>query len=324
MRLFPIVRVLLGSLAVLCAAGQAAAQSSCPPPAPAIESLKAAQLRADVRDRGFLWRLTRDGRTSWLYGTVHVSRPEWVLPGPRVQAALAESDALALELDPADPELPRLFASAGDEARNARVLAGLQPRLAKAAERECVPGAALAAMRPILQVTTLSLSETRRDGFHPELGVDAVLWGFARRMGKPVVALETAAAQLEALMPQSEAEERTLVADSLDEIDSGAGRRSLRRLLYAWADGDFAALADYPQWCECMDTPEERRYLQRLNDERNGPMADRLAALHGQGQRFFAAVGALHMTGPQSLPILLRARGFEVQSVPLSAQEAKP
>ena len=32
-----------------------------------------------------------------------------------------------------------------------------------------------------------------------------------------------------------------------------------------------------------------------------------------------AAVGALHMTGPQSLPSLLRARGYQVQAVALSA-----
>jgi uncharacterized protein len=324
MRLSRFLSALLGSIAVVLSAGQALAQSSCPPPAPTIESLKPEQLRADVRDRGFLWRLTRDGRTSWLYGTVHVSRPEWLLPGPKVQSALLESEVLALELDLGDPDLAKIFTAPGDVARNGRVLAGLQPRLAKAAEHECVSVSALAAMRPILQVTTLSLAGGRRDGFHPELAVDALLWGFMQRLGKPVVALESAASQLEALTPASEADERLLLAESLDEMASGAGRRSLRRLLQAWADNDTTALATYQQWCECMDSPEEQRYLQRLNDERNGPMADRILALHAQGKRFFAAVGSLHMTGPQALPALLRARGFEVRPVPLSAREAKP
>ena len=36
-----------------------------------------------ARDRGFLWKLEKDGRTSWLYGTVHVARLEWAFPGPR-------------------------------------------------------------------------------------------------------------------------------------------------------------------------------------------------------------------------------------------------
>ncbi|MBC5782875.1 TraB/GumN family protein [Ramlibacter sp. USB13] len=322
MHLFPFARALLGSVAFLLAAGQAVAQSTCPPPAPTLETLKPEQVRADVRDRGFLWELTRDGRKSWLYGTVHVSRPEWLLPGRRVQAALQESEVLALELDPGDPELVRIFTAPGDAAREARVMAGLQPRLAKVAERECLPVAKLAAMRPILQVTTLGLQQSRRDGFHPELAVDAVLWGFMQRMGKPVVALETPAAQLEALTPATEADERVLVTRSLEEIESGADRRSMRRLLQAWADSDLPALASYEQWCECMETPQEQRYLRRINDERNGPIADRLLALHGSGKRFFAAVGALHMTGPQALPGLLRARGFEVRPVPPSRGNA--
>ena len=309
---------------MLLAAGLAAAQPACPPAPPTPATLRPEQLRSDVRDRGFLWRLAKDGRTSWLYGTVHVSRPDWVLPGPRVEHAFRDSEVLALELDPGDPELVAVFGTPGDTARNERVLAGLGPRLAQAAARECLPVAGLAAMRPILQVTTLSLSETRRDGFHPELAVDAVFWGIAQGLGKTVVPLETPASQLAALTPATEADERMLLVQGLAEIESGEARGVLRRLLQAWATGDEQALATYPQWCECMDTPEERRYLQRLNDERNGPMADKLAALHASGRRFFAAVGALHMTGPQALHKLLQARGFEVQRIPFPSPQARP
>jgi uncharacterized protein len=317
------VRTALGAC-LLVATGLAAAQTGCPPPAPTIDTLRPEQLRSDVRDRGFLWQLDRDGRTSWLYGTVHVSRPEWVLPGPQVQQAFTNSEVLALELDPGDPDLLSVFATPGDRGRAERVTAGLAPRIARVAARECVPAAGLAAMRPILQLTTVSLFETRRDGFHPELGIDAVLWGIAQTVGKDVVALETPASQLAAMTPATEAEERVLLTQGLEEIESGEGRASLRRLLQAWADGDDATLASYPEWCRCMDTAEERRYLQRLNDERNAPMADKLAALHGKGRPFFAAVGALHMTGPQALQRLLQARGFQVRRIALSTPQARP
>lgn len=295
------------------------AGSTCPPPAPSLETLDSAQLHRDVRDRGFLWQLTRQGRTSWLYGTVHVSKPEWILPGPLVQAVFARAAVLALELDPADPELMRLFAQPADSPRQQRVLAGLEPRIAQLAERECVPAAGIARLQPLLQVSTLSLAETRRDGFHPELAIDGMLWGLARRTGKQVVALETPASQLAALTPETEADERVLVTQSLDEMNSGTERGALLRLLQAWASGDGQALATYLDWCECMDTPEERRYLRRINDERNPAMADKLAALDAGGQSFFAAVGALHMTGPKALQELLRARGFTVQPVSLHA-----
>jgi uncharacterized protein YbaP (TraB family) len=95
-----------------------------------------------------------------------------------------------------------------------------------------------------------------------------------------------------------------------------------RRLAQAWADGDLGALEDYPNWCRCADTESQRALLRRLNDERNAAMAERIDALHGQGRRVFAAVGALHMTGPQALPLLLAQRGFEVQRVGLSTAGA--
>jgi uncharacterized protein len=204
----------------------------------------------------------------------------------------------------------------GDAARETRVLADLRPRIDRLAVRACLPGERLAALRPLFQLMTLSLLEAGRDGFHPELGVDSVLFGMARRLGKPFVALETAAGQLAALVPDSEADERVLMQRGLQDLESGAGREQLMRLLQAWADGDEALLASYPQWCKCLDTPAEQRFFWRLNDDRNAVMADRIAAMHAGGQRVFAGVGALHMTGPNALPALLAARGFQVERIP--------
>lgn len=312
----------LGTALLLVAAGNVFAQAACPPPAPDVQSLRPDDLRRDVRDRGLLWRLDKDGRTSWLYGTVHASRVEWVVPGPRIQAALAGSDVLALELDPRDPELVRLFSSRGDAAREQRVLAGLGGRIAALGARACVPADRLASTRPMLQLATLSLAEARRDGYHPEFGVDVVLAGMATRLDKELVGLETPAEQLAAMLPATEADERALLESGVADLESGEGRASLQRLLRAWGDSDEADLASYPQWCHCLETPAEQRLFRRVNDQRNGPMADKIAALHGSGKRVFAAVGALHMTGPQALPALLRGRGFQVQRIPFSPGEA--
>jgi uncharacterized protein YbaP (TraB family) len=308
--------VLAGLLLLAGASVQAQSAAGCPPPGPSTGGMGADEVRARIRDRGLLWRLEKDGRSSWLYGTVHVNRFEWTLPGPRTMAALAGSDVVALELDPTDPELPRLFTARGDAAREARVLADLRPRLARLSASACLPADRLAALRPLFQLMALSLAEAGRDGFHPELGVDSVLFGMARRLGKPFVALETVAGQLAALVPETEADERALMQKGLQDLESGAGREQLRRLLQAWADGDEALLASYPQWCKCLDTPAEQRFFWRLNDDRNGALADRIAAMHAGGKRVFAGVGALHMTGPNALPALLAARGFQVERIP--------
>ena len=310
-------RILACLLFLLAPAVWAQPRSDCPPEfTPA--NLKPEDLRRDVRDRGLLWRLEKDGRVAWLYGTVHAARVEWALPGPRIHAALADSDVVALELDPSDPELPRLLMQRPDPARDERVLAPLRSRIAALAERACVPGDRIAPLRPMLQMITLSMFEARREGFHPELAIDAVLFGMARGLGKEVVALESAALQVSALQPESEEDERVLLDRGLQSMEAGPRRALQLRLLQAWAKGDEATLASYAQWCMCLETPAERRYLKRLLDDRNPAMADRLAALHARGRQVFAAIGALHMTGPRAVQTLLRERGFDVRLVPLT------
>src|SRR5262245_34107175 len=89
------------------AASGTSATVACPPPpqAPTADQLQAAQREA--RDRGFLWRISKQGRSSYLYGTLHVGKLPWVFAGPRLREAIANTDTLALELDVTDPELTR-------------------------------------------------------------------------------------------------------------------------------------------------------------------------------------------------------------------------
>lgn len=313
-----LARAALAALLLASTGVQAQAGADCPPGPPDPGTFMSADARRQARDRGLLWQLEKDGRRSYLYATVHLSRADWAIPGPRIVAALRSMDVVALELDPGDPELMTALLRPGDTARSERILAGLRERLDRLAARGCVPQPMWQAIRttqPLIQLTVLMAQEGRRAGFHPELAVDAVLGGVANIAGKPVVALETPAQQLEALKMESEADERQLIERSVSDLESGKGRDGMLKLLQLWADGDEAALANYPQWCECMDTPAERRFSIRLNDERNPGMADKLAALHAKGTRFFAAVGALHMTGPQTLTTLLQARGFKVERV---------
>jgi uncharacterized protein YbaP (TraB family) len=314
-----LLRTLILPVFLLAGAASAQAQDACPPAPPEPHELRLRELRDSARDRGVLWRLEKDGRTSWLYGTVHVNRLEWAVPGPRVLRAVEEVDVVALELDPADPELPGVFAARGDPAREQRVLAGLQDRIARLAGRACLPAERVAALRPMLQLMMLLMAESRREGLHAELGVDAVLWGLARGLRKDFVGLESPAEQIAAMVPESEEDERVLLERGLADLESGDSSAVGSRVMQAWAAGDEVQIASYPQWCKCLQTPAEQRSFQRLNDQRNVAMAGQLADMHAQGRRFFAGIGALHMTGPQALQTLLRERGFSVQRVPFPA-----
>lgn len=298
---------MLRTIFLMLALLASAAHAQCPPPL-------AAPSGAKPVDRGLLWSITKDGRRSWLYGTMHVGRTDWWVPGPKTTAALTASDVLALELDPNDPQVQRDLTQAMTAPAPA-LPADLRERLAKQAARACIDGALFATLHPGMQATLLAIAEARRAGLDPGYGTEQALANWARGAKRPVVSLETVALQAQVLMPDDAASLKVLAEQTLEPLEAGEGRAVLDQLVQAWERGDERKLADYERWCRCVKTDADRAALRALNDDRNPGLADRIAALHGEGKRVFAAVGALHMTGPQALPRLLAARGFAVERV---------
>ena len=291
--------------ALLWGAG-AWAQGACPPPLPTQAST------APERDRGLLWRITRDGRSSFLFGTLHVGKPAWRRFGPQLIAALRSTDVLALEIDPSDPELASALA---DLQPKGLLPEALQKRLNEAYARACVAPESLATLHPVLQATTLTVLDARWLGMDPSLALEQLLVAQVRSSGRRVVSLETVAQQKAALVPADPDDALSVLEQSLAQLEDKSSRRVLDRLSQAWEKGDLAALEDHASWCECTHSDEDKAYLRKLNDERNPALAAGIEAQHRLGKRVFAAVGALHMTGPQALPLLLAQRGFKVERV---------
>jgi uncharacterized protein YbaP (TraB family) len=306
--------VLLAAGVVLSAGIAGAALADCPPPVPpaSAEQLRAAQ----QRDRGLLWRLVKDGRESWLYGTLHVGRPEWTEPGPALRRALARSDTLALEIDIGDAAVARQISAAlRDAASSADLPAPLSARLKRQLEAACLEPQALHGLPPPMQGISLTLLAARHDALDAAYGQDLMLATLARRAGQRIVSLEDVASQLALLLPRDPVLSRELLDNALAMLESQRTRPLLRRLAAAWADGDLATIENYAQWCGCADSDDERAQLKRLNDDRNPQLAEAIDALHRDGRSVLAAVGALHMTGAMALPRLLAQRGYRVERI---------
>lgn len=311
---------LAAALGLLCsllapAAAHAQPDTACPPEAriPTAEQAQAG-LRA-AGDRGFLWRLQKDGRSSWLYGTLHVARFDWVFPGPRLTQALRQADTVALELDMLDPEIQqRLLTPPADTAPLA-LPQTLEQRLARQIERACLPPQAIAALPPALQAATLMVMSGRWDGLDPAYGIDPMLAAFARTARKRVVSLETPELQTRALLGRSAAEHLQFVEQTLAELETGRARPALLRIADVWARGDLAEMERYEQWCGCMETEAERAQMRRLLDDRNIGLAEGIDRLHREGASVLAGVGSLHMIGRNGLPALMAQRGYRVERV---------
>lgn len=290
----------------------AAGAPDCPPATKPFSPELFDAAASQARDRGPLWRISKDGHSSYLYGTIHVGKEQWVVPGPLVKRALQQTDVLALELDPLDEAVQREMAAVMASKGQGKLPAALRARVKKLWEAACLPENPVGL--PVeMQALTLTLMAARRDGFDPSYGSEILLSLIARSAGRPVVSLETVALQLQAIFARDDAELEAMVRDWLDDVEADRLRPVLRKVALVWETADLAELDNYKAWCECARTDAERKLLKRTLEDRNPGLAQRIHALHGEGRKLFAAVGAMHMSGPQGLPALMAARGYKVE-----------
>ena len=209
----------LACVAALCCAGvaptraqapaappaEARAPAECPPVAASLTPERVQEGIANARDHGFLWRITKGGHSSYLYGTVHVARLEWMFPGPTVLDALDGADTIALELDVLDQDIQRRLQAAMIAPRGFALPEALSQRLQRRVAAECLAPDALARMGPELQVASLAVLAARRDGLDPGYSVDLMLSIIGHGRKKSMISLETPEAQMQALqLPSAE------------------------------------------------------------------------------------------------------------------------
>lgn len=142
---------------------------------------------------------SRRGRTSYLYGTVHAGKAEWMYPGPTLARALKETDTIALEMDMFDSDIQTRIAKGMQTARRTPLPPALEQRLRRQAEAACLPYESLAPYSPEIKVVTLSLMLARKAGLEPAYAVDAMLAGFGHQLRHRVISLETPELQMKAL-----------------------------------------------------------------------------------------------------------------------------
>jgi hypothetical protein len=135
----------------------------------------------------------------------------------------------------------------------------------------------------------------------------------AQRTGKPIVQLETLEQQLALLAPKSQADFDAAFQLTLTEFESGKMQSDLAELNQAWRESAWQTFVKLEQGM----TSSQPEFAQRLLDQRNVQMAQKIDALHQEGKRVFVAVGALHMAGKAALPKLMQERGYSVSTVPL-------
>lgn len=252
------------------------------------------------------WSITKDGTTTYAFGTIHAGvNAEERLP-KLVWDKLALEPAFAMETDLHDPALATMGRRATGSLREdlgpdywKKLEDKLGWRLAKQVDH----------MKPMIPASILALK-----GLPTTPPMDGALLSRATAQGKRVVYLEQAADEIAVLDRVLDLRMLKLMLDEPD-LDKDS-----RDLLDAYLSGDEAKIAavNDAQKAEALahgfTEAEYERQMEDLLYHRNTAWVPTIEKLHKDGGGFIA-VGALHLLGPKSVLALLAARGYRIQRV---------
>ena len=286
--------------------------------ASAVAAAPALEARHDAR--GLLYEIRTGANTVYLFGTLHVGKPELYPLGRQANMALAASERLYLEVSLADTTSVNADTAAaamyGDGTTLGQKLPA--PLLEKVSARLAqyqFPQELALKMKPWMLGQTLLLLEAKRRGYDPELANEFYLMDYARAAHKEILGLETLSEQFAIFDRMSQAQQQAFLEQTLSELDDSRFESRLRAMVDAWANGDVRALEAELQCEKTQDSVFAGILIPRLIDERNRVMADRIADIARSGPKSFVAVGALHLVGKDGIVELLRRRGFTVRQL---------
>lgn len=262
-----------------------------------------------------LWVIKDKDSTIYLFGTIHVLKPNTPWRSPKIARALQGADDVVMEIEqPEDATKTRDLMLKYGVDRTSPLSGKLKPesyaKLQAAAQAMGLPPQGLEPMRPWLAALTVFPVPLLRAGYDTESGVEKLLTAQAKAAGKPISAFETLEQQVRFFADMTPAQEIELLESTLDEIDGGAAE--VDALVAAWTSGDQAELkrqivdemrGDYPDLYHLLLVDRNRDWARQLKSKLNGAGVS------------FVAVGAGHLAGPDSLQAQLAKLGVKAERV---------
>jgi uncharacterized protein YbaP (TraB family) len=263
-----------------------------------------------------LWEVSGGSVPLWLFGSVHVCRPDCFPLPSAIEKRFASAEVLVVELDPSKPNVSAAMNrfAASEAPLKAQLSAGEWAILKKRLKPFGIMDARLDALGATGASLLLAMSVAREAGLSAESGVDLHLIAKARARGKPLIELETVERQIAAISSASNEQNLAEIRQTLAAAEDGSLRRQLEEIVMAWKAADAPRLAEVLRRAEA-DGPEASPLIAELLDRRNREMADSLERLARGGHSAFAVIGSAHLAGPESIPALLGKRGLRVRQL---------
>lgn len=266
---------------------------------------------ATLRAEPVMFSVTDEDSEIILFGTFHILPKDIEWKSQTLADAIARSDETWFELPAGaqnDPALQQLTMQYGmsQEPLSTKLDTVTMAKLEVEAGKLGLPMDALNSMQPWLASITLPVVQMMGAGFDPAAGAEAMLE--PRVAYLPRKAFETAEQQLRFFADMDQEAQIDMLKLTLDGMEDGT--ELMNRMAESWATGAVDMLEDEvvketkltaPVMYEVLFKNRNTVWAGRLDQEMQGSGVD------------FVAVGAGHLLGPDSVPVMMAAKGYDVR-----------
>lgn len=264
-----------------------------------------------------LWAVKGPHSTVYLFGTVHMLPKDRPWRTQKIDAAMAASSALWLELSDANDTVAAqtLMKELGIDMAHplsSKLSKEQFARLEDVARKAGLPRgeADIEPYQPWLAALSLSVIPVVQAGYDPKSGVELTIQPEFVKAGKAVHGFETMSQQFHFFADLPEQTEVAYLNVTVDDFDKGKAR--IDAMVEAWYAGDQAGIDKTMEGSFREESPD---LYKRLLIDRNQSWIPKLTELIHGNETVFVAVGAGHLVGQDGVVALLRKAGFEVQQV---------
>lgn len=263
-----------------------------------------------------VWKITKDNRSMFIGGTVHVlGKDDYPLP-QEYEIAYQLSDILVFETDIealTSPSAQQMFAQMTTYIDGTQLQDVLNNSTFKMLETHLslrnIPISSIENFKVGMVTVVLTMVELQLMGLN-EVGVDKFYSVRANKDGKPQAWLEATEYQINLLATLGEGYEDELMQYTLADIKNTS--ETMNKLLSYWRNGDMKKLAELSISDFKKDYP---KIYSNLVADRNALWLPQIETMMASKEVEFVLVGAMHLAGPDSVLLHLRKKGYQVEKM---------
>lgn len=263
-----------------------------------------------------VWKVSNDQHSLYIGGTIHVLTPKDYPLAKEYDVAYQASDKVIFETDmqtASSPEFAQKMISQmmyNDGTTINKVLkTDTYQALAVHLSSRQIPMQAFASYKPSFLAISLSFIELQAMGYTSE-GVDMFYTNMAKDQGKEQGWLETPDEQLAFLANLAGDDPNAIIEYTLKDIKKMP--EMFAKLHATWLAGDMQGMADVGITPFKADYPT---IYQDLLVTRNNNWFPKIVKMLSDQPTEFILVGALHLSGPDSVLAKLKAKGYTIEKL---------